>query len=200
MKPVSQATPPRPRQSGPRLDGAMVVDDEAFAEAALQGMRPFASSDDNGSACRPQAFPANGVPASGAPLVSYPAASPYVVAVGGTNLFTNANYTYNQEAAWEASGGGVSQFETSPFWQAYTGSGTAPIVPSTEVGDRGVPDVAMCAGGTGLAICSAITYVSGATELTVEPVSPRHFPWARGRALKARTATSSASPLRSSIS
>lgn len=145
-------------------DGSMLVDDEAFAEAALQGMTPFASSDDNGSAC-PAEVPANGVPASGAPLVSYPAASPYVVSVGGTNLFTNANYTYNQETAWEASGGGVSQFESSPFWQAYTGSGTQAIVPSSAAGDRGVPDVSMCAGGTGLAICSAITYVGGTTSL-----------------------------------
>lgn len=32
-------------------------------------------------------------------------------------------------------------------------------------GGRGVPDVAMCAGGTVLAICSAITYVGGTTEL-----------------------------------
>ena len=149
----------------PYVDGAMLVDDEAFAEAALQGMTPFASSDDNGSACPPPAADLNGFPASGPPLVSYPAASPYVVAVGGTNLFTNANYTYNQETAWEASGGGISQFETSPFWQAYTGSGTQAIVPSTAAGDRGVPDVGMCAGGTLLAICSAITYIGGSTSL-----------------------------------
>jgi hypothetical protein len=45
--------------------------------------------------------------------------------------------------------------ETSPFWQSYTGGGTLPIVPSAEDGDRGVPDVAMCAGGTELAICAA---------------------------------------------
>jgi pseudomonalisin len=151
----------------PYLDGAMLLDDEMFGEAALQGMTPFASSDDNGSAC--PVLPTNGVPLSGPPTVSYPASSPYVVSVGGTNLLTNANFTYDYETAWEAGGGGISGFEFPPFWQSYTGSGTLPIVPSSEAGaggvGRGVPDVAMCAGGTGLAICSANIYVGGTTEL-----------------------------------
>ena len=146
----------------PYIDGAMLLDDEMFGEAALQGMTPFASSGDNGSAC--PVLPTNGVPLSGPPTVSYPASSPYVMAVGGTNLLTNTDFTYDYEIAWE-SGGGISGFETSPFWQTYTGTGSAPIVPSAEAGDRGVPDVAMCAGGTGLAICSANTYVGGTTEL-----------------------------------
>jgi subtilase family serine protease len=111
----------------PYLDGAMLVDDEVFGEAALQGITPFASSDDNGSAC--PVLPTNGVPLSGPPTVSYPASSPYVTAVGGTDLFVNSNYTYDYETAWNAGGGGVSGFETSPFWQGYTGSGTLPIVP-----------------------------------------------------------------------
>jgi pseudomonalisin len=147
----------------PYLDGAMLLDDEMFGEAALQGMTPFASSDDQGSACPLEGT--NGVPLSGPPDTSYPASSPYVVASGGTNLFTNANYTYDYEVAWEASGGGPSYFENSPFWQGYTGSGTEPIVPSFETGNRGVPDVAMCAGGTELAICAAIVYVNGSSEL-----------------------------------
>jgi subtilase family serine protease len=147
----------------PYIDGAMLLDDEMFGEAALQGMTPFASSDDNGSAC--PVLPTNGVPLSGPPTVSYPASSPYVIAVGGTNLLTNTNFTYDYETAWEAGGGGISGFETSPFWQTYTGSGSADIVPSAEAGQRGVPDVAMCAGGTGLAICSANVYVDGTTEL-----------------------------------
>lgn len=147
----------------PYIDGAMLVDDEVFAEAALQGITPFASADDNGSAC-PAGLP-NGVPLSGPPDTSYPASSPYVIAVGGTNLFTNANYTYDFETGWEASGGGISYFETAPFWQSYTGGGTTPIVPSAEAGDRGVPDVSMCAGGTELAICAANIIVDGAAAL-----------------------------------
>jgi pseudomonalisin len=145
------------------LDGAMLVDDEAFGEAALQGITPFASSDDQGSACPVEGT--NGVPLSGPPDTSYPASSPYVIAVGGTNLFTNADYTFDFETAADFSGGGISYFETSPFWQAYTGSGTLPIVPSSEAGDRGVPDVAMCAGGFEVAICAANIFVDGTATL-----------------------------------
>jgi pseudomonalisin len=152
----------------PYIDGAMLIDDEVFGEAALQGITPFAASDDNGSAC-PVEGATNGVPLTGPPDTSYPASSPYVIAVGGTNLFTNADFTYDFETGWEASGGGPSYFENPPFWQSYTGTGTLPIVPSAEgsaVGvGRGVPDVSMCAGGTVLAICAANVFVSGTATL-----------------------------------
>jgi pseudomonalisin len=141
----------------------MLLDDEIFGEAALQGITPFASSDDNGSAC-PSEGP-NGVPLDGPPDTSYPASSPYVIAVGGTYLFTNADYTFDFETAADFSGGGISYFETSPFWQAYTGAGTLPIVPSSEAGDRGVPDVSMCAGGAEVAICAANIFVDGTATL-----------------------------------
>jgi pseudomonalisin len=147
----------------PYLDGAMLLDDEMFGEAALQGITPFASSDDQGSACPVEGT--NGVPLSGPPDTAYPASSPYVIAVGGTYLFTNADYTYDFETAADFSGGGPSYFETSPFWQAYTGTGTLPIVPSSEVGDRGVPDVSMCAGGAEVAICAANIFVDGTATL-----------------------------------
>lgn len=147
----------------PYLDGAMLVDDEVFGEAALQGIAPFASSDDQGSACPVEGT--NGVPLSGPPDTAYPASSPYVIAVGGTYLFTNADYSFDFETAADFSGGGLSYFETSPFWQAYTGSGTLPIVPSSETGNRGVPDVAMCAGGFELAVCAANIFVDGTAEL-----------------------------------
>jgi subtilase family serine protease len=149
----------------PYLDGAMLVDDEVFAEAALHGITPFASTGDNGSSCPSLPVGTNGVPLSGAPGAAYPASSPYVIAVGGTNLFTNADYTYDFETGWEAGGGGISLFETAPFWQSYTGGGSTPIVPSAEAGDRGLPDVSMCAGGSELAICSANIIVDGASTL-----------------------------------
>jgi hypothetical protein len=78
---------------------------------------------------------------------------------------TNADYTFDFETAADFSGGGPSYFETSPFWQSYTGSGTLPVVPSYEIGDRGVPDVAMCGGGFEVAICAASIIVDGASEL-----------------------------------
>jgi len=64
--------------------------------------------------------------------VSYPAASPYVVGVGGTTLTINSNGTWESETAWSDSGGGQSQYETEPSYQE--GVQTS--------GKRGVPDVA----------------------------------------------------------
>ncbi|MGA8618719.1 MAG: S53 family peptidase [Candidatus Sulfotelmatobacter sp.] len=118
----------------PFLDGSMLVDDNSFLEAAAQGQTVFASSGDNGSACG-VAVGVNGVPGGGAPMVEYPASSPYVIAAGGTTLITNSDGTYDQEIAWNAGGGGASQFEGSPFWQA-------PVNPFSTLG-KGVPDVAM---------------------------------------------------------
>lgn len=136
----------------PYLDGTMVADDQVFLEAAAQGQTMFSSTGDTGSFC---SVGTNGVPA-GAPFVGYPATSPYVIGVGGTTLLTNANGTYNGEAAWYAGGGGFSQFEYSPWWQS-------PVVP-TNTGlpatFRAIPDFSMDADpNTG-----AIVYVGGQVE------------------------------------
>jgi pseudomonalisin len=117
------------------LDGAMFADDQIFAEAAAQGQTVFASTGDNGSAC-PVTGATNGAPLSGAAgMVLYPASSPYVVAVGGTTLTTDANFNYIAEVGWDAGGGGISAFEISPFWQ--TG-----VLPTTAAG-KAVPDVSL---------------------------------------------------------
>ncbi len=137
----------------PYLDGSMVVDDMIFLEAASQGQTFFASSGDTGSFCPVGPAGVNGVPL-GAPLVNYPAASPYVVGVGGTTLLSNADGNYNTEITWNTGGGGVSQFETSPFWQ----QAAVPALAAT--GDRGVPDVAMDADPNS----GADVYVNGAPE------------------------------------
>jgi subtilase family serine protease len=120
---------------GPYLDGSMLVDDEILLEGAAQGQTMFASAGDTGSFC--SVGTPNGVPA-GAPLVEYPAASPYVVAVGGTTLITQDQGDYQGEAAWYSGGGGVSQFEYSPYWQT-----VQPVNSTGEVSFRGVPDIAM---------------------------------------------------------
>jgi pseudomonalisin len=132
----------------PYLDGSMLADDEVFAEAAAQGQTVFASTGDTGGACA--VAPTNGVPGSGAPNVEYPAASPYVVGVGGTTLLTNADGSYDTETAWNAGGGGTSIWETAPYWQ----SG---FVPGTAVG-KGLPDIAMDADPES----GANVYVNGA--------------------------------------
>lgn len=47
--------------------------------------------------------------------LEYPSASPYVLAVGGTQL-TNDNGAWS-ETAWSGSGGGISLYESMPAWQ-----------------------------------------------------------------------------------
>lgn len=119
----------------PYLDGSMLADDESFAEAAAQGQSFFASTGDTGSFC-PAEVGENGVPA-GVPLVNYPAASQYVTGVGGTTLLSNSDGSYDTEITWYAGGGGISQFEYSPYWQ------TAAAVPSSTLSSKGIPDIAM---------------------------------------------------------
>jgi len=145
----------------PYIDGSMLVDDETFAEAAAQGQTFFASSGDTGSFCPAGPAGANGVPA-GAPLVQYPAASMYVIGVGGTTLLTNSvaqtqygsTYTYNTEVSWYSGGGGLSQFEASGFWQQPA------FLVSAEDDAKAVPDVAYVADPES----GANVVVSGAAE------------------------------------
>jgi pseudomonalisin len=135
----------------PFLDGSMVVDDMALAEAASQGQTFFASTGDTGSACA--VLPTNGVPLSGLPDTEYPASSPYAVGVGGTTLLASSTGVYQSEVAWNAGGGGASPVENSGPWQSA-------VVPTAAADVRGVPDVAFDADpNTG-----ALIYVNGAPE------------------------------------
>jgi subtilase family serine protease len=121
----------------PYVDGSMLVDDMVLLEGAAQGQTMFASTGDNGGTC--SVGVPNGIPA-GAPLLEYPSASPYVVAVGGTTLVSQVDGTYQGEAAWYSGGGGLSQFEYSPYWE----QGVQPVA-TTPAGSsfRGSPDIAM---------------------------------------------------------
>ena len=122
------------------LDGAMHADDQFLMFAAAHGQTMFASSGDTGSSCA--LAPTNGVPASGPPMVSYPASSPWVVAVGGTTVLSNNDETYAGETAWNSGGGGLSQFENATSWEEPVQLTTG-IVAAGNL--RGVPDVAMAA-------------------------------------------------------
>jgi pseudomonalisin len=143
----------------PYIDGSMLIDDEVMLEGASQGQTMFASSGDTGAFC--SVGTPNGVPA-GAPFVSYPAASPYIVAVGGTDLYSNTNGYYQGESGWESGGGGLSQFEYSPYWESY-----AQPVSANGLSYRGVPDVAMDASlETGALLWSGGSeYIVGGTSL-----------------------------------
>lgn len=48
---------------------------------------------------------------------SYPAASPYVVSVGGTTLNIDTNNKYVSESVWSGTGSGCSLYEGKPVWQ-----------------------------------------------------------------------------------
>jgi subtilase family serine protease len=67
--------------------------------------------------------------------VIYPAASPYVVSAGGTQLSVDSSGNYLSETAWGGSGGGVSAYEAEPGFQT-----TFPI-PKDTAKMRGIPDV-----------------------------------------------------------
>ncbi|MGN6378732.1 MAG: S53 family peptidase [Gaiellales bacterium] len=109
--------------------------DQAFQDAGTLGITVTAASGDDGSTDnQPQ----------GAPHVDYPAASPWVLGCGGTQLEA-ANGTISAETVWDdlsanggASGGGISHLYSQPDWQS------ANKVQRADTGGegRGVPDVA----------------------------------------------------------
>lgn len=61
--------------------------------------------------------------------VMWPAASPYVIGVGGTTLRVDSNNDVVSEAGWSGSGGGVSSYEARPSWQAGWQSASHRAVP-----------------------------------------------------------------------
>ena len=84
--------------------------------------------------------------------VEYPAASPYVTAVGGTSLFLNSDGSYSQELAWSGTGSGCSAYESKPTWQIDSGCA-----------QRTVADVSADADpNTGAAVYDSVPY-SGRT-------------------------------------
>ncbi len=130
----------------------------AFAQAAAEGITIVASSGDSGAAACDDVPDANGNPemaANNGLAVNFPASSPFVTALGGTELadangsFWNSGGTatsYIPEIAWNdtsvmkvlsGTGGGVSTQFTKPSWQQGTG------VPAD--GARDVPDIALSA-------------------------------------------------------
>lgn len=81
--------------------------------------------------------------------VQWPAVSPNVLAVGGTDLIINTSGGYLGETAWNGSGGGVSRYESLPGYQ----SGIA------FDGKRNSPDVAAVADpATGLYLYDSVPY------------------------------------------
>ena len=82
--------------------------------------------------------------------VEYPAASPYVTAVGGTSLSKASNTRGWSETAWSGAGAGCSTVDAQPSFQASVGTGCA---------KRAVADVSAIADpNTGVATYDSTPY------------------------------------------
>ena len=141
--------------------------DAALKQAVAEGRTMFASTGDTGSSCPVVGVDVNGIGNEAVPLLGYPAASAYAVAVGGTILYYDGDgspgnpATRALEYAWPYTGGGTSAFIAAPPWQASVptivghcasdphGNQYSPPAPLC----RGTPDVAAQSGdfqlGTG---------------------------------------------------
>jgi subtilase family serine protease len=119
-----------PQGSDPSFESIVNSDLQILAK---RGVTVVAASGDDGGDPNSNASQ----PCQGPPNVDFPAASPWVLAVGG------ANETSGSVSAWSLSGGGFSplQNDTAPIWQKV---GTVVGWLADHPG-RGVPDVAASA-------------------------------------------------------
>jgi kumamolisin len=115
-----------------------IADENALAAARAAGITVFAASGDNG-AYDCQAEDLSDQRAS----VDWPAASPNVVAVGGTRLAVRQDGSYLAEYGWEdvlkgdGGGGGLASVTQRPTWQIGPG-----VQNQFSDGHRQLPDVA----------------------------------------------------------
>jgi len=134
--------------------GSQAADNTVFKQAVAQGITFSVAAGDAGPYnCDTDSDGNPGVASTNAKKAKYdvsePASSPYVVAVGGTALFTTSAGAYNGQAVWNegtastgdgravriwSTGGGFSSNMAAPSWQ------TAAIVGSGHT-TRGLPDI-----------------------------------------------------------
>jgi len=133
------------------------TEDAIFETAVSQGQMFSVSSGDSGAyECGATAGKAQ----------SYPAVSPYVMAVGGTTLSTTGGNTWSGETVWSCTsasscqqsssggaGGGPSLTESAPSWQTAAG-----VLGSSTM--RGVPDIAFDANPSS----GALVLINGSQE------------------------------------
>ena len=99
----------------------------------------------------------------------YEAYSPNIVAVGGTSLYLDGNGNYLGELGWSGSGGGQSQYEPEPSYQA--------AVQST--GQRTIPDVAFVGDpNTGVSVLDSYNDPASALWKTIGGTSVSAPCWA----------------------
>lgn len=137
-----------------RASGTAAADDQIFLAGIAQGQTFVVASGDSGS------YSCGGSKNA----QSYPASSPYVIAVGGTTVNTSTTGAWTSETVWACSsastcassggtGGGASLIEAAPSWQL-----NAKVLGSST--RRGVPDLAFVGDPTS----GAITLVNGSKK------------------------------------
>lgn len=131
-------------ETSAQSDGMTASADQIFQAAVAQGQTFSVSTGDSGS------YECGGRTAR----QSYPAVSPYVIAVGGTTLSTSGQTGYLSESTWNGGGGGPSYTESAPAWQTSAGVLT---ISKTK---RGVPDVSFDADPNS----GALVLVNGSTS------------------------------------
>jgi subtilase family protein len=102
------------------------AEDEAAALGATQISNSFGGGESSGETSDDQYFNHLGVQITAAAgdkgyEVEYPAASPDVIAVGGTRLLPASNSRGWSETAWSGTGSGCSLYEAKPAWQTDSG-------------------------------------------------------------------------------
>lgn len=102
--------------------------DQSFLQSISNGMIFLASTGDAGNLFG---------------YASYPAASPYVTAVGGTRINSvTAVSAIQDEVTWQFTGGGLSNYASMPSWQL---AAVGPAMAASRNYMRAVPDVAAVA-------------------------------------------------------
>jgi subtilase family serine protease len=150
-------------------DGMEVPGDKILEQGVIEGRTLFSSTGDTGSSCPIIGLPVigagNGVVTQLYPGLNWPSASPWAVAVGGTDLTGDGNTPEHRftETAWEFTGGGNSTSEPAGSYQQGVASTNCTFDSNgnpTATGPlcRSTPDVASLSGdvatGNGLLINS----------------------------------------------
>ncbi|HEY2814421.1 MAG TPA: S53 family peptidase [Acidimicrobiales bacterium] len=144
-------------------DELQPIGDPILRQATLEGRTLFSSTGDTGSGCPEVVVPllgaGNGVAIQPVPTVSYPAASPYAVGVGGTVITTDGtdHGQRTNEVSWTFTGGGSSNWIAEPGFQKFTPQVSHQCIAKPDgtpyaygTTCRGIPDVSSLSGNVNL--------------------------------------------------
>jgi pseudomonalisin len=164
-----------PAQAVVGTDGLEEPGDKLLQQAVAEGRTLFASTGDTGSSCPIAPVNTNGLATQLYPGLEWPSVSPWVVAVGGTDLSSDGAAPPHRltETAWEYTGGGNSTAEPAGSYQqgvaptncTFDKSGNA-YAPGVAAGPicRSTPDVAAISGDVATGNGMSITNDSGADQ------------------------------------